>query len=183
MTRKGFRFIGHMAKRSQGIIHAVSSKNVPKAILETGINVLEMIGEVVKYNETTRQTIFMEEYERSVIESSKVREKAANIHHEQAMQMRQDQQIQELKLEQKKLDHSLDKLKQTMQTQYLLDMSATEADHVNQKLLVTYFKQFNRILSMTEECINCINFQDNESRQRLLEDFREVQKKMNQLIE
>lgn len=183
MSRRAFRFLGHMAERSQRLMQAVSSKNVPKAILEAGINILELIGDVVHYNETTRQTGFMEQHERNVVKNSRMKRESADKIHEQNMLSRQEQHIQDLQLEQKKLSLSLDKLKQTMHTQSMIDVSVVEEDRINQQLLGTYLKQFNHILSMMEEYIKGIPIQDNESKQRLFEDFREVQKKMNQLIE
>lgn len=183
MTRRAFRFLGHMAERSHKLIHAVTSRNLPKAILEAGINVLELIGEIVRYNETTRQTSFMEQHELNVIKKSKMKREFANKIHEQTMLSIQDQRVQDLQLEQKNLDVSLEKLKQSILTQSMIDISVVEENRVNQQLLGTYLKQFNHILSMMEEYIKNIPIQDNESKQRLFEDFREVQKKMNQLIQ
>lgn len=180
MNRPALRFIGHMANRSVRIVEGVAKRNIFQVALETGVNVLELAGEIVRYNETLKQTAFIEQYGEQVKKMSEKRTEQQIKHHQQLVIQIQEEQLLNLQLEEKLLQQSLEELKQKGESQMLLDEIQIKENTEIKTFISDLLKTYNKILSICYVCIES-TVVEGEDKQRLLEEYRKNQKQMNAL--
>lgn len=180
MSRPALRFLGHMALRSDGILQGVAKRNIFQVVLETGVNVVELAGEIVRYNETLKQTAFIEQYGESIKQMSQERTEQQIKNYQQMVRQLHEEQILNLQIEEKLLNQRLEELKQKSETQMLLDEIEIKENIEIKTFIIDMLKTFNRILSLCHSCINS-TVAEGEEKQRLFEEYRKNQKQMNAL--
>lgn len=181
MNRPAMRFLGHMASRSIGIVQGVATKNIFQVILEAGVNVAELAGEIVRYNETLKQTTFIEDYDGQVKKIYQKRTEQQVKYHQQTVIQIQEQQLIDLQLEEKLLQQSLEAFKQKRETQMLLDEIQIKENIEIKSFILDMLKTYNGILSL---CFSCIEgtVVEGEEKQRLFEEYRKNKKQINELL-
>lgn len=180
MNRPALRFIGHMAFRSVGIVQGVGKRSIFQVVLETGVNVAELAGKIVQYNETLKHTAFIEQYDERVKQMSQKRTEQQIKYHQQMVIQIQEEQLLNLQLEEKLLHQYLEELKQKSETQMLLDELEIKENIEIKAFIIDMLKTYNKILSLCHICIES-TVAEGEEKQRLFEEYRKNQKQMNAL--
>lgn len=182
MTRRAFRFLGHMASRTGNITQGVAQKNLFQVVLQAGVNVLEMTGEIIRYNETTKQTAYIQQ---AVQQEKIVIERRLAAGREEILletdRVRQ-QALLALQLEEKKLHRKLEDYKQKLETRWLGDQAAALENYETKSMLLDMLRTYNDVLDKCEASINQTVI-DDEGREALYEQFRLIYKQVHKIMQ
>ncbi|WP_170181388.1 hypothetical protein, partial [Lysinibacillus varians] len=144
------------------------------------VNVAELAGEIVRYNETLKHTAFIEQYGERVKQMSQKRTEQQIKYHQQKVIQIQEEQLLNLQLEEKLLHQSLEELKQKSETQMLLNEIEIKENIEIKVFIMDMLKTYNKMLSLCHKCIES-TVAEGEEKQRLFEEYRKNQKQMNAL--
>jgi hypothetical protein len=181
MTRMAFRFIGHMAERSQGIMRGLARKNPLEVWVEAGVNVLELAGEILRYSETKKQTVFIQKEFEYVKSTSSEKEHIMKDHHEQILKDLKEKHLVCLKQTEKELQLLFHTFKSKVQLFLLEDEARLVENNEWQLLKKKMLRSYNDILSLCDNCIR-EEVDDYSEKQRLLEEYRIISTQMNKLM-
>ncbi|OKL37884.1 hypothetical protein [Domibacillus mangrovi] len=182
MSDIAFRFLGHMATRSVRIVQAAGQKNIRKLALETGLNVIELIGSIVSYSEAKQQTGYLHQKTETVKSHN---EEVTAIHEQmyaQKLTLLQQQLEDELRVEQKQLKFELQAYAEQLETQYAGDASSYEQNKKLHGIVAENLCNFQRILEKAEQYLDTLTDEDNVKKQALFEEYRKIQRQVNQLV-
>ncbi|SFC09364.1 hypothetical protein SAMN05443252_101847 [Bacillus sp. OV322] len=182
MSNVAFRFLGHMANRGSGIIRAAGQQNIPQLALETGLNVMELVGNIVSYNEAKKQTDYLhEQVENARAHNDRIVE-IQQQNYEEKLLLLQQRIEEELRTEQKQLKFELQAYAQKLETQYSEDASIYEQ---NKKLIEVVNDTLHNLLGILDKAgqyLDTLTEEDKVRKQELFEEYRKIQKQVNQLV-
>lgn len=182
MTRTALRLLGHMASRSKNILIGVQKRNLFDVTLQTGVNLIEMTGSIITYNETVKQTAYLEqtiELEKEIIRKTYAKKR-------EAMDDEIAQQNEKILLKLQKvtqhLNHELESYKQQFET-VLMKHEQTAEEQLQQKEMVRkMLESYNISLQLCKQAIQQ-TIADTKKQEAFNENYRLINKDVCKLIE
>ena len=182
MTRTALRFLGHMASRSKNILVGVKERNLFDVALQTGMNLVEMTGSILSYNETGKYTAYLEqtiELDKGIIQQTYM--KKIKAMDDEVAQQNEKIHLELQKMEQH-LKHELESYKQQFET-ILMKNGQTAEEQLQQKEMIhKMLENYNVSLKLCEQAIQrTIN--NTEEQEVFYENYRLINKDVCKLIE
>lgn len=171
-----------MAERTNQITQGVAKRNLFQVVLQTGVNVLEMAGEIIRYNETVKQTAYIG----GNVEAHKAHirnryDEHKKLESEQTVSVQQ-QLLLNLQMEEKKLQHAIEVYKQQFETQWLGDKAVVTENYAVKEMLINMLKTYNYVLGLCFKSMNETMLTDGE-KSELDERYRVVSKQLHALLQ